>query len=157
MLHSPKALEQGNLGSPVSIILHIDKNTHTVYGVLSFCCLTCVNHSLSVRKEALTQNLTSRTGSQGNWIPPQTKHSFTRARPATDSNKDDNSTVMLWRMPLSHCTGGTIQPCRKPHHHRAQCLFKAHNAAPTSAYLSFLSRCSHSAERCGLSSSYQWQ
>lgn len=35
---------------------HTDTYTHTstVYGVLSFCCYTCVNHSLSVRKEALT-------------------------------------------------------------------------------------------------------
>lgn len=44
---------------------------HAVYSVLSSCCCTCVNHSLPVK------SLTSVTGSQGNWIPAQTKRSFT--------------------------------------------------------------------------------
>lgn len=73
---------------------------HAVYSVLSSCCCTCVNHSLPVK------SLTSVTGSQGNWIPAQTKRSFTWAQLANDSDKDDNSSAMLWRPDVCVCVHG---------------------------------------------------
>ena len=50
-----------------------------------------------------------------------------RARPATDSDKDDNSSVMVWRLPSSYTVQG--KQCNPPpthhhhHHHHQQCLF----------------------------------
>lgn len=48
-----------------------------------------------------------------------------RARPATDSDKDDNSSVMVWRLPSSYTVQGKQCSSPPPHqlHGAQQCLF----------------------------------
>lgn len=108
--------------------LHIDKYTHTVYGVLSFCCYTCVNHSLSIRKEALTTK-TSPCQQGHRETKSHRRQSIilhARARPATDSNRDDNSSTVVWRLILNYTMQREQYRLAKHSHtnQRAQkCLF----------------------------------
>lgn len=85
-----------------------------------------------------------------------------RARPATDSDKDDNSSVMVWRLPSSYTVQG--KQCSSPPTSSTEpnsVCFKVHKAARRSAYpffsLSFSICVAIQAGQCGLSSSRQWQ
>lgn len=146
--------------------LHIDTYTHTVYGVLSCCCYTCVNHSLSSRKEALTtkRHPASRVTGKPN---PTAHKAYLYMREHGVPLIATEVTIAQWRC------GDRFEniPCRgnnrgshntpTPSKELESVCFKFTMQCQGLPALSFLAisfcTCSLSAGRCGLSSSQQWQ
>lgn len=114
---SPQALSEKR-GNPLSIMLLSSSHTYSIKCLVILLLYMCKSFTLCQRRGFHNKNLTPLTGSRRNWIPPGTKRSFTRARPATDSDKDDNGCSDVVRTAFkSCCAGETIQPRRIAHNH----------------------------------------
>lgn len=114
---SPQALSEKR-GNPLSIMLLSSLHTYSIKCLVNLLLYMCKSFTFCQRRGFHNKNLTPLTGSRRNWIPPGTKRSFTRARPATDSDKGCSDVVRTAFK--SCCAGETMRPRRIPHHHRCR-------------------------------------
>lgn len=139
---SPQALSEKR-GNPLSIMLLSSSHTYSIKCLVILLLYMCKSFTFCQRRGFHNKNLTPLTGSRRNRIPPGTKRSFTRARPATDSDKDDNGCSDVVRTAFKSCCAGgnnttsqnTAQPPPLPTAATVEPNSrKVHSAAPRSAY-----------------------